>query len=293
MTKKSIIVEKRRPRPFLKWVGGKGQLLGAMSRLFPVEFGSFYEPFAGGGAVFFHLLPDSAHVNDINRKLIATYKIIRSNSKCNKLIQALKEIEIEYHALSEGERRDYFLKKRALFNKAVDSDLGIAILMIFLNKTCFNGMYRENSRGEFNVPFGQYVNPKICDEENIRLCSLALKKVKLTSVDYAKAVANAGSGDFVYLDPPYDPISETSSFTSYSSDSFEKKEQIKLRDLFVELDKRGCNVMLSNSATDFIKDIYKGYNFDIVKARRSINSQAANRGAIDEIIIRNYKADRK
>lgn len=291
MIKKSNTNNKSKARPFLKWVGGKGQLLGAISPLFPTDFGSFYEPFAGGGAVFFHLLPETAHINDINKKLITTYRIIKQSPA--ELIQSLKEIEVEYLALSEAKRKDYFLKKRSLFNEENNLDLDIATLMVFLNKTCFNGMYRENSRGEFNVPFGRYINPKICDEDNIQLCSKVLKKVKLTSTSYTDTVSGAKRGDFVYLDPPYDPISDTSSFTSYSSNSFDKKDQIYLMDLFTELDKRGCYVMLSNSATDFIKDIYKGYNFYLVKARRSINSKGANRGTIDEIVITNYKAGRK
>lgn len=287
MTHKSNTSEKHRARPFLKWVGGKGQLLKDMSPLFPLRFNSFYEPFVGGGAVFFHLIPEIAHLNDINGKLITTYKIIKSRPRV--LIDTLKDIEVEYLAKSEVERKKYFLDKRSAFNRNDSSDLDTAALTIFLNKTCFNGMYRENSKGEFNVPFGKYVNPKICDEENINLCSKALKKVKLSSVGYAKAVESAEKGDFIYLDPPYDPLSSSSSFTSYSKTSFAKKEQIDLRDLFVSLDKRGCYVMLSNSATDFIKDIYQGYNFNIVKARRSINSKASERGEIDEIVVMNYK----
>ena len=290
MTKKSNTSGKHSARPFLKWVGGKGQLLNAMSPLLPVQYQSFYEPFSGGGAVFFHLLPETAHVNDINKKLIATYKTIKSHPMS--LIDILRNIESEYIALSEVDRKDYFLEKRVAFNKDSNSDLDTAALMIFLNKTCFNGMYRENSKGEFNVPFGKYVKPNICDEENLNLCSKALKKVKLTSTGYAKAVESAGKGDFVYLDPPYDPLSNTSSFTSYSKDSFAKQEQIDLRDLFVDLDKRGCYVMLSNSATYFIKDIYKGYNLNIVRARRSINSKASERGEINEIVITNYEVEK-
>ena len=251
--------------------------------LYPSDFdsvcGRYFEPFVGGGAVFFDLHPKNATISDLNSELITTYLVVRDNAE--HLIESLKQ-----HVYD----KDYFLKIRAM-NPATMSDLDVASRFIYLNRTCFNGMYRVNSKGQFNVPFGRYKNPIICDEDNLRAVSRALKDVEILNVDYKAAVSKAEAGDFVYFDPPYYPVSSTSSFTSYTKDGFAGKEQIELRDTFAELSNRGCYVMLSNSDTTFIRNIYSGLKnvtITTVNAGRSINSKAAGRGKITELVITNY-----
>lgn len=274
-----------RIKPFVKWVGGKRQLLSQFRELglYPSELddasGRYFEPFVGGGAVFFDLQPKKATISDLNSELTTTYLVIRDNVE--PLIELLRK-----HVYD----KDYFLNIRAM-NPAEMSELDVASRFIYLNRTCFNGMYRVNSKGQFNVPFGRYKNPIICDEDNLRAVSMALKDVDILNVDYKAAVSKAEAGDFVYFDPPYYPVSPTSSFTSYTKDGFARKEQIELRDTFVELSNRGCYVMLSNSDTTFIRDIYsrlKNVIITTVNAGRSINSKVAGRGKITELVITNY-----
>lgn len=279
-----IISEK--PKPFVKWVGGKRQLLAQfrLLKLYPPEkfnpiTGRYFEPFVGGGAVFFDLLPETAYLSDLNNELIVTYNVIKND--VHNLIKLLKKHKVE---------KDYFLRIRAQ-NPEKLSDLKIASRFIYLNRTCFNGMYRVNSKGGFNVPFGKYENPLICDEVNLRKASKALKNVEIKKQDYKEVLNKAKRGDFVYFDPPYYPISKTASFTSYTSQGFLDKEQIELRDTFVELHKRGCFVMLSNSDTPFINKIYseiKGARITKVQAGRAINSDASKRGKITEVLVTNY-----
>ena len=272
-------------KPFVKWVGGKRQLLTQFRELglYPSEFddadGRYFEPFVGGGAVFFDLQPKKATISDLNSELITTYLIIRDNVE--PLIESLKE-----HIYD----KDYFLKMRAM-NPAEMSELDVASRFIYLNRTCFNGMYRVNSKGQFNVPFGRYKNPIICDEDNLRAVSKTLKNVEILNADYKAAVSKAKTGDFVYFDPPYYPVSPTSLFTSYTKDGFAEKEQIELRDAFAELSNRGCYVMLSNSDSTFIRDTYSGLKnvtITTVSAGRAINSKATGRGKIAELVITNY-----
>lgn len=272
-------------RPFVKWVGGKRQLLQQFHRfgLFPSKFDDkrncYFEPFVGGGAVFFDLQPKNATISDLNAELITTYKVIRDDVES--LIKSL---------LKHVYDKDYFLKIRAM-NPAEMSELDIASRFIYLNRTCFNGMYRVNSKGQFNVPFGRYKNPAICDEDNLRAVSRALMDVEILNVDYKSAVGGAKTGDFVYFDPPYYPISSTSSFMSYTKEGFAEKEQIELRDTFAELSNRGCYVMLSNSDAAFIRNIYgelKNVTITTVSAGRAINSKATARGKITELVITNY-----
>lgn len=278
-----------RAKPFVKWIGGKRQLLSQFRKLglYPSGFndagGRYFEPFVGGGAVFFELHPKNATISDLNSELIMAYKVVRDD--VGRLIESLKK-----HVYD----KDYFLKMRAM-NPAEMSELDIASRFIYLNRTCFNGMYRVNSKGQFNVPFGRYKNPVICDEDNLRAVSRALKDVKILNVDYKSAVSEAKAGDFVYFDPPYYPISSTSSFTSYTKEGFAEKEQIELRDTFAELSDRGCYVMLSNSDVDFIRNIYGELNGELknvtittVSAGRAINSKATARGKITELVITNY-----
>ncbi|MEY4602582.1 MAG: hypothetical protein RL292_523 [Candidatus Parcubacteria bacterium] len=281
---KRIISEK--PKPFVKWVGGKRQLLAQFRRLnlyppekFNIETGRYFEPFVGGGAVFFDLLPERAYLSDLNNELVTTYNVIRSDVE--NLIKSLKKHKLD---------KEYFLKIRAQ-NPENLSDLNTASRFIYLNRTCFNGMYRVNSKGGFNVPFGKYTNPLICDDDNLRKASRALKNVEIKKQDYKEVLKKAKKGDFVYFDPPYYPVSKTASFTSYTAESFLDKEQIELRDTFVELHKRGCFVMLSNSDTPFINKIYsepKGVRITKVQAGRAINSDASKRGKITEVLVTNY-----
>lgn len=277
---------KNKPKPFVKWVGGKRQLLKQflLMNLYPPEkfnpkTGRYFEPFVGGGAVFFDLLPEKAYLSDLNSDLVKTYNAIKNN--VDDLINSLKK---------HNHDKEYFLKVRAQ-KSAELTDLQIASRFIFLNRTCFNGMYRVNSRGEFNVPFGKYSNPLICDEDNLRKVSKVLAHVEIKHQDYKAVLKKAKQGDFIYFDPPYYPMSKTSSFTSYTADAFMDKEQLELRDTFVELHKRGCFVMLSNSDADFINEIYsdiKGVRINKVFAGRNINSNASKRGKIVEVLITNY-----
>jgi DNA adenine methylase len=279
-----IISEK--PKPFVKWVGGKRQLLEQfrLMNLYPpekfdIKTAKYFEPFVGGGAVFFDLLPEKAYLSDLNNELVVAYNVIKGDVES--LIESLKKHKLD---------KEYFLKVRAQ-NPGNLSDLNVASRFIYLNRTCFNGMYRVNSKGGFNVPFGKYTKPLICDEDNLRKVSRALKNVEIKKQDYKEVLKRAKKGDFIYFDPPYYPVSKTASFTSYTSESFLDKEQIELRDTFVELHKRGCFVMLSNSDTPFINKIYsvpKGLRIAKVQAGRAINSDASKRGKIMEVLVTNY-----
>lgn len=281
---KKIIDEKS--KPFVKWVGGKRQLLAQFRsmNLYPPEkfdpkTGSYFEPFVGGGAVFFDLLPEKAHLSDLNSDLVTTYNVIKNNVE--ELILLLKKHRYE---------KEYYLKIRAQDAKELPL-IDIAARFIYLNRSCFNGMYRVNSQGQFNVPFGGYSNPVICDEDNLRKVSKALKDVEIKNQDYKEVLKKAKKNDFVYFDPPYYPVSKTASFTSYTKESFLDKEQIELRDTFLELSKRGCYVMLSNSDTPFINKIYsgfKGVRINKVVAGRAINSKGSGRGKITEVLVTNY-----
>ena len=285
LVKVAKIIEEK-PKPFVKWVGGKRQLLKQFLRmnLYPPErfnpkTGRYFEPFVGGGAVFFDLSPKKAFLSDLNSELVITYNVIKS--KVDELIKSLKKHKTY---------KEYFLKIRAQ-NPEKLSDLKTASRFIYLNRTCFNGMYRVNSKGGFNVPFGKYSNPLICDEENLRRVSKLLQNVEIKNEDYKQVLKKAKRGDFVYFDPPYYPVSKTASFTSYTKESFFGKDQMELRDTFLELHKRGCFLMLSNSDTLFINEIYsgiKGVRINKVEAGRAINSKGSGRGKITELLITNY-----
>ena len=283
-------VLKEKPKPFVKWVGGKRQLLAQFREkgLYPpsgfnAEKHTYFEPFLGGGAVFFDLLPLQASINDINSELTTTYKVIRDN--VTDLISELNSGEYIYD-------KDIFLGIRAWETETV-SELKRAARFIYLNRTCFNGMYRVNKSGKFNVPFGRYNNPLICDEVNLRKVSQILSNVSVNNKSYKYVLDEAKKGDFIYFDPPYDPVSKTASFTSYSNDVFLKNEQEELRDTFKELDRKGCFVMLSNSDTPFINSLFEskekeGIMIHKVQAGRSINSVASKRGRVSEVLVTNY-----
>ena len=254
-----------KPKPFVKWVGGKRQLLRQFRELglYPPEdfnpmTNTYYEPFVGGGAVFFDLLPKNAELSDLNNELVTTYNVIKNN--VDELIQSLQK-----HIYD----KEYYLEVRA--KKVEDlSDVEVASRFIFLNRTGFNGLYRVNKSGQFNVPFGRYNNPVICDEDNLRRVSNALQDVTITNQDYKHVLKTAKSGDFIYLDPPYYPINATSSFTSYTAEGFLEKEQTELRNTFVMLHEKGCFVMLSNSDTPFINELYSGLGGIISKIKKLV-----------------------
>jgi|SRR3989304_755530 len=271
------------PKPFIKWAGGKRQLTSQLLRYSPINFDDYYEPFLGGGALFFKLSIlgkiKHAHLNDSIKILIDAYKTVKEKPK--DLIEELKSGKYK-------NEKDIFYAMR----KEQPLDLVKATArFIYLNKTAFNGLYRVNSKGEFNVPYGKYKNPKILDEQNILAVSKALQKDELTNVDFEQAVVSAKAGDFVYFDPPYQPLSKTSSFTSYTKEDFTKKDQERLAKTFTKLHNKGCFVMLSNSHTPLILDLYKDFlpNIQPVLATRMINCKAEGRGKIKEVIITNYR----
>lgn len=270
--------------PVVKWVGGKRQLLDDLTPLFPKRVTSYCEPFLGGGAVLFKLQPNIAYVNDINSELIQMYEVIRDN--VDELIIALGEHpneEEHFYSVRDWDRNKEQYRQLAKVQKAAR--------IIYLNKTCYNGLFRVNSAGEFNTPFGHYKNPNIVNAPTLKAVSAYFQKAQLTfsSVDYAEVLANVAKGTFVYLDPPYDPVSDTANFTGYAKGGFDRSEQIRLRQCCDELNRRGIKFMLSNSATDFIREQFAAYNITIVKAKRAINSNAAKRGQVDEVVVRNYE----
>ncbi|RIU93314.1 DNA adenine methylase [Oceanobacillus picturae] len=280
-------------QPYLKWAGGKRQLLPEIRKYLPKKYNTYYEPFVGAGAVLFDLQPSRLVINDVNIELINTYKIIKSKDGVEALINLLKEHNSQhskeyFYMIRDEDRKDDYKNK---------SDVEKAARLIYLNKTCFNGLFRVNSQGQFNVPFGNYKNPKIVNDIVIKAVHKYLNSADsfITNQDFEEVLKTAKKGDFIYLDPPYDPVSDTSSFTGYSLNGFSKEDQLRLRDMCVELDKRGCKFLLSNSATPFIKDIYneKGFNIKTVSAKRNINSVASKRGKIDEVLVMNYVNEEK
>jgi DNA adenine methylase len=269
-------VDSPSPRPFLKWAGGKSQLLSQFAPLFPASYGRYFEPFVGGCAVFFHLGPRSATLSDVNAELIDCYQAVKDDVEA--VIAALGAHVYE---------RDHFYRVRQIDPKTLSLPERAA-RTIYLNKTGFNGLYRVNSKGRFNVPFGRYEKPRFCDPKNLRACAGALKTAALGVDDFAGVLKKAKKRDFVYFDPPYVPVSETSDFTAYIPGGFGWAEQERLAEVFDELDRRGVNVMLSNSDVPRLRELYGRYRVERVEAARSINSKATGRGKIAEIVVRNY-----
>lgn len=269
--------------PFLKWAGGKRQVIKYIRKYVPHKFNTYYEPFVGAGAVFFDLLPKNAVINDINSELINVYKVIKYSVE--ELILDLKKHvnSEEYFYFIRGLDRD-----KVIFNSLTDVEK--ASRTIYLNKTCYNGLYRVNKSGHFNTPFGRYKNPEIINENLLREISeyLSNANVVILNCDFEEAIKNISPNDFVYFDPPYDPLSETSNFTSYSSTGFSKNDQIRLKKVCDELDNKNIKFLLSNSSTDFIIDLYSDYNIEFIEAKRFINSDVNKRGNIQEILVRNY-----
>jgi DNA adenine methylase len=284
------------PRPFLKWAGGKSQLISQYVPYFPEKFATYYEPFLGGGAVFFHLYGVTrneqppkkfpAILTDINPELVNVYCCVRD--RVEELIELLAQHQ-------ENHDRDYYYRMRGSLreqpkaSRVVGTPVEMAARLIYLNKTCFNGLYRENSKGEFNVPMGKYKNPTICNAELLRVVADSLQSVEI-EVRPFDAVLNFARTpeDFVYFDPPYHPLSNTSNFTGYSRYSFSEKDQVRLRDTFAELAGRGVKVMLSNSDCSFIQELYQNFKIYKVLAARAINSKAEKRGKIAELLITSY-----
>jgi len=267
---------------FIKWAGGKKQLLEQFKQFFPQKAERYFEPFVGGGAVAFYIIQKNnlkeIYLSDINEELINCYKMIRDNVE--ELISQLR-----FH--KESHNKEYYYSLREL-SPEILSKVERASRFIYLNKTCFNGLYRVNSKGKFNVPMGSYKNPSIFQENDLRALSKVLKIAKILKMPFEKVLMYAKEGDFIYFDPPYYPLTKGKNFISYTKDNFSEQDQIRLAQVFKKLDKKGCKVMLSNSDTEFIKNLYKGYNIHMVKANRMINCDAAKRGKINEVVITNY-----
>lgn len=270
-------------KPFVKWVWWKRQLIEQFKRLFPSDYNNYFEPFLWWGAVFFNLQKEKSFLSDVNAELINLYQVIKSKPK--DLIKFLEKQEVSKERFEEiraWDRLEWWLNNFSKIERAGR--------FIYLNRTCFNGLYRVNSKWQFNVPFWKYSNPDIVQKENIlnasRLLNETKAEIKLQS--FEKVLDKAESWDFVYFDPPYDVLTESANFTSYNENWFGRDMQTKLRDVFVELDKRWCKVMLSNHNTPFIRELFEWYRFEIVKARRNVNSKGSGRGEVDEIVVMNY-----
>lgn len=290
-------------KPFLKWAGGKTQLINDIEKALPKDIYrekfTYIEPFVGSGAVLFWMLNNfpnlhKAVINDINEDLINTYKTIALRPK--ELISILQILQNEFHGLEgkDEEKKEYYYSKRELYNKRKEEQSGQAALFIFLNRTCFNGLYRVNRKNEYNVPMGSYKRPTICDKESILAVSQALQKVEILCGDYEETLNYADVNTLFYFDPPYKPLSETSSFNSYAKDEFNDDEQIRLRDFCNKLDTLGHTWILSNSDVkgkdendNFFDDLYSDFNIKRVDARRSINANPDKRGALKELLITN------
>ncbi len=270
-------------KPFLKWAGGKSQLLPAIDKYLPSEYSTYYEPFVGGGAVLFYLQPKKAVINDSSEELINVYRVIRDN--LDELVEDLKgyvNSEECFYDVRSWDRNEIEYAKLSKIKRASR--------IIFLNKTCYNGLFRVNRTGQFNAPFGNNKNPNIVNEPVLRAVSNYLNNadVCVECGDFEKSLKNIKKGAFVYLDPPYDPVSGSANFTGYDKGGFDKKEQERLKEVCDRLDKKAVKFLLSNSATEFIKELYREYKCTIITARRAINSKGNERGEVDEILVRNY-----
>lgn len=270
--------------PVVKWVGGKRQIINQISKYIPKNFSTYYEPFLGGGAVLFGLQPKRAVVNDQNEELMNMYTVIKDNVE-----------DLILHLAQHKNDKDHFYRIRELDrDKKLYANLSAverAARVIYLNKTCYNGLFRVNRAGEFNTPFGNYKNPKILDEVTLRALShyLNTSKIKLLNEDFEISLKGIRKEAFVYFDPPYDPISDTASFTGYDKGGFGREEQIRLKRVCDKLNERGIKFLLSNSATDFIQELYSDYFIIFVRARRAINSIPEKRGEVDEVLVMNYE----
>lgn len=299
----------KKAKPFIKWAGGKTQLIVEISKRFPIGLGTkilkYAEPFVGGGALLFEILSryklEEVFISDINEDLINCYRVIKNDPES--LIETLQVIQNDFLSLDQVGRKEFFYDKRHLYNHlkfkySADMLLARTALFMFLNKTCFNGLYRVNSKGLYNVPMGAYKNPLICDTENILAVSEKLQNIKIHCCNFKESAGFIDSNTFVYFDPPYRPISNTSGFNSYTQDAFTDEQQYDLAAFFKELSLRGSKLLLSNSdpknydeADDFFDNLYKDFHIDRVNAARMINSKATGRGKIKELLIYNYEVN--
>jgi len=267
-------------KPFLKWAGGKRQLIEYLLQNMPKKYNRYFEPFIGGGALFFNIMPKNAYISDINPELINVYEVVRDNVE-ELIIDLKKHINDEnyFYWIRNIDRTDEYNS----WNK-----IKKASRLIYLNKTCFNGLYRMNSKGHFNVPFGFYKNPKIVDENNLRACSNLLKETEIVLGSFLEIETKVKEGDFVYFDPPYVPLNNTSSFTKYYKDDFDYDMQFELKELCDRITKKNVYFMLSNSNTDIVIKLYKNYTIKKIQANRAINCKGNKRGKVSELIITNY-----
>lgn len=276
-------------KPFVKWAGGKRQIIDKLIKLAPIEYNTYYEPFVGGGALLFELSPKNAVINDSNKELINVYKMISTDKGYEDVVKLLNVYEKKHS-------EEFFYKIRNLdkdkrkFQKLTDVER--AARTIYLNKTCFNGLYRVNSKGEFNVPFNKKLRVNTYDSENMILAYVYFQNNNITmlSTDFEEAVKTAKKGDFIYFDPPYD-YETKETFNSYTEEGFGKNEQIRLAKVYKELSDRGCYVMLSNHNTTLINELYKDFNIHLITAKRNINSKGEKRGKVEEVIITNYQTE--
>ena len=291
-------------KPFIKWVGGKGQLIEQLEAKLPADFdncdnATYIEPFIGGGAMLFYMLQQHpnikrAVINDINPDLITCYRTVRDNVEL--LIPALRDIQAEYHALSDMEaKREMFMAVRQSYNEKNLDPIENTVKFFFLNRTCFNGLYRVNKRGLYNVPWGKYIQPQICDEYTLRTDSELLKRVEILEGDFEDTLSYAQGNTLFYFDPPYRPLSDTSSFNDYTKDAFNDDSQVRLKEFCDHVNVDGHCFMLSNSdckgkneADNFFEVLYANYYIDRVMASRNVNANGAKRGKISELLIRNY-----
>ena len=272
-------------QPFTKWTGGKRQLLPVIRELMPKKYNRYFEPFVGGGALFFDLAPKNAVINDFNAELINCYQQIKDNPQ--ELIEILK-VHQEYNS------KEYYLDLRSADrDERIDmmSEVQRAARILYMLRVDFNGLYRVNSKNQFNVPYGRYKNPKIVDENLISAISVYLNnnQLEIKTGDFEKAIVDVRTGDFVYFDPPYIPLSETSAFTSYTHEGFSFADQVRLRDAFKRLSDTGAYVMLSNSSSALVEELYKDFNIHYVEATRTNGAKSSSRGKISEIIVTNYE----
>ena len=288
-------------KPFVKWAGGKTQLLPIIRKKYPKNVEKYCEPFVGGGAVLFDVLqefrPEAVLINDINPELINVYNQIKNN--INDLISFLNTLQKDFLSKKDDERKEFYLTKRAIYNHFLElhnneNGLEKAALFIFLNKTCFNGLYRVNSKGFFNVPFNNAKNPLICDVENLNDCNKLLHNVTIHAGDYSSCKGFIDKNTFVYIDPPYRPLTQSSSFTSYNENGFTDKEQIELGSFITDIAKKGAHIIASNSDPknadkndNFFDDLYSAFKVERIHASRMINSNASKRGVINELLISN------
>ncbi len=276
-------------KPFVKWAGGKRQIIDKLLKLVPIDFNTYYEPFVGGGALLFELSPKTAVINDSNKELMNVYKLISTDSGYEEVVKILNNYEKKHNEKFYYQIRNLDKDKKK-FAKLTPAER--AARTIYLNKACFNGLYRVNSKGEFNVPFNKKLHINTYDAQNMILAYVYFQTNNITmlSTDFEEAVKAAQKGDFIYLDPPYDSENETT-FNDYTENGFGKDEQIRLAKVYKDLSDRGCYVMLSNHNTTLINELYKDFNIHIITAKRNINSKGEKRGKVEEVIITNYKND--